>query len=275
MPSSAGEETRAAARERLLAATTGSRPPTHLELVGRRRDVAHRAHRGLRDGRAPCVACDVGAPLATVADAESCMAGRQPTDQQYDHHQSAHDPYPSDVALQRLLRPGPSADLTSQNVGNDRRFFPDAAASPRSSPDESDVGRTTEWRQDRKLLRAPGVQSHFWRPRPLHRKSDRSRLMAASCSPAAGLSGENVCALQTSLLKELLNPPSSCPALCRASTPFFFRRQGVDGRDKPGHDDEGKSYNLVSFPGQPCAFAGMTVNGRAIREGIEPAGRGA
>src|SRR6185437_5679581 len=81
----------------------------------------------------------------------------------------------------------------------------------------------------------------FWRPRPLHRKSDRSRLMAASCSPAAGLSGENVCALQTSLRKELLNPPSSCPALCRASTPFFFRRQGVDGRDKPGHDDEGES----------------------------------
>src|SRR6185437_2596100 len=57
----------------------------------------------------------------------------------------------------------------------------------------------------------------------------------------AGLSGENVCALQTSPRKELLNPPSSCPALCRASTPFFFRRQDVDGRDKPGHDDEGES----------------------------------
>jgi protein ImuA len=30
---------------------------------------------------------------------------------------------------------------------------------------------------------------------------------------------------------------SSCPALCRASTPFGgFRKQDVDGRDKPGHD---------------------------------------
>jgi hypothetical protein len=30
---------------------------------------------------------------------------------------------------------------------------------------------------------------------------------------------------------------SSCPALCRASTPCFATRQkGVDGRDKPGHD---------------------------------------
>src|SRR6185437_2494652 len=36
----------------------------------------------------------------------------------------------SDVALQRLLRPGPSPDLTSQNVGNDQRLFPDTAASP-------------------------------------------------------------------------------------------------------------------------------------------------
>src|SRR6185437_13218981 len=167
MPSSAGEETRAAARERLLAAPAGSRTPTQVRLVGRRPDVADRAHRGLRDGRAPGVACDVGRTLAIVADAESCVAGRQPADQQYNHHQSAHDPYPSDVALQRLLRPGPSADLTSQYFANDRRFFPDAAASPRSSPDESDVGRTTEWRQDRKLLRAPGVQSHFLAAAPV------------------------------------------------------------------------------------------------------------
>ena len=34
---------------------------------------------------------------------------------------------------------------------------------------------------------------------------------------------------------------SSCPALCRAYTSSFFRaanNQGVDGRDKPGHDDD-------------------------------------
>jgi len=37
---------------------------------------------------------------------------------------------------------------------------------------------------------------------------------------------------------------SSCPALCRASTSFFVRgKQGVDGRDKPGHDD-----TLISSP---------------------------
>ena len=30
---------------------------------------------------------------------------------------------------------------------------------------------------------------------------------------------------------------TSCPALCRASTPYFFEtEQDVDGRDKPGHD---------------------------------------
>src|SRR6185295_2685975 len=28
----------------------------------------------------------------------------------------------------------------------------------------------------------------------------------------------------------------SCPALCRASTPYFLMKQDVDGRDKPGHD---------------------------------------
>src|SRR5262245_45064126 len=35
-----------------------------------------------------------------------------------------------------------------------------------------------------------------------------------------------------------LNFPTSCPALCRASTSLDFRsaRKDVDGRDKPGHD---------------------------------------
>jgi hypothetical protein len=33
-------------------------------------------------------------------------------------------------------------------------------------------------------------------------------------------------------------PPPSCPALCRASTPFLLQgRKDVDGRDKPGHDE--------------------------------------
>jgi hypothetical protein len=30
----------------------------------------------------------------------------------------------------------------------------------------------------------------------------------------------------------------SCPALCRASTPFSLKKQDVDGRVKPGHDAE-------------------------------------
>ncbi len=31
--------------------------------------------------------------------------------------------------------------------------------------------------------------------------------------------------------------PPSCPALCRASTPCFATTEGVDGWDKPGHDE--------------------------------------
>jgi hypothetical protein len=31
----------------------------------------------------------------------------------------------------------------------------------------------------------------------------------------------------------------SCPASCRASTSSLRCMQGVDGRDKPGHDDDG------------------------------------
>jgi hypothetical protein len=31
---------------------------------------------------------------------------------------------------------------------------------------------------------------------------------------------------------------SSCPALCRASTPLFSEVKFVDGRVKPGHDEE-------------------------------------
>ena len=39
------------------------------------------------------------------------------------------------------------------------------------------------------------------------------------------------------------DPSSSCPALCRASTSFDSRCEDVDGRDKPGHDDEkGRPY---------------------------------
>src|SRR5689334_1770532 len=52
---------------------------------------------------------------------------------------------------------------------------------------------------------------------------------------------------------------SSCPALCRASTPFFLAWQGVDGRDKPGHDVEGQvnlalAWRLVDFAHSPASI---------------------
>ena len=43
---------------------------------------------------------------------------------------------------------------------------------------------------------------------------------------------------------------SSCPALCRASTSFFAnKKQGVDGRDEPGHDVE--SVSIITEAGIP------------------------
>jgi hypothetical protein len=42
-------------------------------------------------------------------------------------------------------------------------------------------------------------------------------------------------------------PGSSCPALCRASTPFLaVTLQDVDGRNKPGHDETLE----LAFPGR-------------------------
>src|SRR5262249_13389676 len=40
---------------------------------------------------------------------------------------------------------------------------------------------------------------------------------------------------------------SSCPALCRASTPYGLSTEGVDGRAKPGHDDRESSLRCA-----PC-----------------------
>ena len=42
----------------------------------------------------------------------------------------------------------------------------------------------------------------------------------------------------------LIRPLSSCPALCRASTYLLAsKKQGVDGRDKPGHDGWASIYS--------------------------------
>jgi DNA polymerase-3 subunit epsilon len=49
--------------------------------------------------------------------------------------------------------------------------------------------------------------------------------------------------------------PSSCPRLSRASTPFLWRpsKQGVDGRDEPGHD----AGEVVQFERKPLQVKRM------------------
>jgi hypothetical protein len=58
-----------------------------------------------------------------------------------------------------------------------------------------------------------------------------------------------------------LLPNASCPALCRASPSWLaFSKQDVDGRDKPGHDENASLSALApacrcAHPGYAC-FAG-------------------
>src|SRR5258708_28203244 len=44
-------------------------------------------------------------------------------------------------------------------------------------------------------------------------------------------------------------PPASCPRLSRASTPFLpgFRKQDVDGWDKPGHDAGENGFDMIGI----------------------------
>ena len=78
----------------------------------------------------------------------------------------------------------------------------------------------------------------------------------------AGLSGEIVSPTITGFWLTAINLSSSCADLIRASTSLFRALEGVDGRDKPGQDEiAGRLAPLCGrriFPGQPCAFAGMT-----------------
>src|SRR6185312_1932559 len=53
--------------------------------------------------------------------------------------------------------------------------------------------------------------------------------------------GKFLTALPTSPHDEWYTLRSSCPALCRASTSLSTPKKDVDGRDKPGHDDERES----------------------------------
>ena len=76
----------------------------------------------------------------------------------------------------------------------------------------------------------------------------------------AGLSGENFSARIASLEFEGSNLKSSCADLIRVSTSLFRAREGVDGRDKPGQDENGGRFPPFPghkiFPGQPCPEGG-------------------
>src|SRR5664279_152396 len=52
--------------------------------------------------------------------------------------------------------------------------------------------------------------------------------------------------------------PSSCPGLSRASTAFVATSEGVDGRDKPGHDGVGKR-RIARIAGIIFAFAFFAI----------------
>ena len=50
---------------------------------------------------------------------------------------------------------------------------------------------------------------------------------------------------------------SSCPASCRRIHALASRRQGVDGRDKPGHDD--RMTSSFFKPLSPCCSAAISL----------------
>src|SRR5262245_10765671 len=53
---------------------------------------------------------------------------------------------------------------------------------------------------------------------------------------------------------------TSCPALCRASTPCFLeQKEDVDGRDKPGHDEENSGDGRMIAALFFYLFAGICV----------------
>jgi hypothetical protein len=84
-------------------------------------------------------------------------------------------------------------------------------------------------------------------------------------NPGAGLAGDAAhrASLDHVPIGSNRVPPSSCPGLSRASTSSFLDAgEDVDGRDRPGHDDErwfnGMGYALglvFSAKKSPSAFA--------------------
>src|SRR6185437_10973488 len=125
-----------------------------VRLTGSRSNGAHAADRRLRNGRPKRISRGVAAAPAIVTDAKSRMACRQPANQQWNHHNSAHDlEYPSNVALKRHAPVVVFSGLPCpRNVGNDKHA---------RSPIHLMLGGAREMREARKLLRAPGVDSLF------------------------------------------------------------------------------------------------------------------
>src|SRR5712691_11624461 len=66
----------------------------------------------------------------------------------------------------------------------------------------------------------------------------------------------------------------SCPALCRASTSSFVAHvKDVDGRDKPGHDDQQSREGLGEFVDRGLELAcGGVIEVPAVADGVEDAG---
>jgi hypothetical protein len=54
---------------------------------------------------------------------------------------------------------------------------------------------------------------------------------------------------------------ASCPALCRASTPYFRCKQDVDGRDEPGQTVERLRARLMDTT-RLCFFAFRSLRAR-------------
>jgi hypothetical protein len=65
---------------------------------------------------------------------------------------------------------------------------------------------------------------------------------------SAGLFGEIISAMITSLDLTGINLKSSCADLIRASTSLFRTLEGVDGRDRPGQDEISGSICSVIRP---------------------------
>src|SRR5229473_1040515 len=63
---------------------------------------------------------------------------------------------------------------------------------------------------------------------------------------------------------------SSCPALCRVSTPYYLGDEDVDGRDKPGHDELNIGRASRQRPLQQTPDIGAREIDGAVHAGVIP-----